>query len=282
MKTTIKSFLFLSILGTATVAPTSCSKNYDPDMGEYTEGIKVMDNPSFGKIMTNDKGRTLYFFANDSKGISTCLGNCLNTWQIFYDPSALNSKMINKSEVAEITRSDGKKQTTYKGWPLYYFVGDSNSNDVKGDAVNNIWYVAKPDYLLMVNNAQLIGDDGINYKSDYTPGDAMTIYFTDGKGRTLYGFAPDKFNTNTFTKSDFSNDPVWPIFQEITGELPSIISKTDIAVVDVFGKKQLSYRGWPLYYFGKDSQRGDNKGISFPRPAVWPIVNHNTAPAPSA
>ncbi|MNL65110.1 Secreted repeat [compost metagenome] len=72
---------------------------------------------------------------------------------------------------------------------------------------------------------------------------------------------------------------MWPIFQKEKGALPSLVSATDIAVITVFGKKQLTYKGWPLYYFGQDQQRGDNRGISYPRPGVWPIVNDKTTVA---
>ncbi|WP_425564114.1 hypothetical protein [Saccharothrix xinjiangensis] len=49
--------------------------------------------------------------------------------------------------------------------------------------------------------------------------------------------------------------------------------------IQVYGKTQLVYRGWPLYYFGQDQQRGDTKGVSVPRPGVWPIVNQETITA---
>ncbi|MCR4308686.1 MAG: hypothetical protein NUW14_01475 [Deltaproteobacteria bacterium] len=38
----------------------------------------------------------------------------------------------------------GKRQTTYKGWPLYYFAGDKAPGDVLGHAVGNVWFVVNP------------------------------------------------------------------------------------------------------------------------------------------
>ncbi|WP_216660609.1 hypothetical protein [Sphingobacterium prati] len=262
---------------------SACSKNDSdgPDVENKNKGVQITANSQFGSILTDENGKTLYFFSNDTKGSSTCSGNCLATWPVYYSSEASTDVKIDKSLLGEIIREDGSKQSTFKGWPLYYYAGDSQSGQAKGDAVNKIWYVAKPDYLLMVANAQLIGHDGKNYLADYTEGTGKTIYLTDDKGRTLYAFKPDKFNKNNYTEPDFSNDAIWPIYQKETGSLPSLVGSADIAVISVFGKKQLTYKGWPIYYFGQDQQRGDNKGISFPRVGVWPILNDNTAIAPT-
>ena len=68
-----------------------------------------------------------------------------------------------------------------------------------GNGIRNVWYVAKPDYSLMVASAQLVGLDGKNYTSAYVEGTGNTRYFTDAAGRTLYIFTNDKKDTNTFT-----------------------------------------------------------------------------------
>ena len=164
-------------------------------------------------------------------------------------------------------------QTTYKGWPLYYFANDATAGDTLGDKVNDVWYIAKPDYSLMYVRAQLVGHDGLNYMGDYTLGDGSTSYITDIEGRTLYGFVADTKDTNNYTMPDFSNDSVWPIFEIDLDKIPSILDAADFGTIDVFGRAQVTYKGWPLYYFGQDEARGDNKGISYPAPGVWPILN---------
>lgn len=281
MNTKFKFYRKALMMWTLLLSFISCSKDNGSDIDNLEVGILIKESQTHGKILTDDKGRTLYFFSNDSKGQSSCSGSCMNNWPAYYDHGAKDSKFLDQREIGEITRTDGSKQTTYRGWPLYYFIGDGDAGKVGGDGINDIWYVAKPDYLLMVCNAQLVGHDGENYRSDFGLGDGKTIYFTDGNGRTLYAFRSDRFNDNTFTKADFSNDGSWPIYQSVSGSLPSIVSASDIDSIDVFGKKQLTYRGWPLYYFGNDLNRGDNKGISFPAPGVWPIVNLDTQVASS-
>jgi len=244
------------------------------------KGIQFREDAKFGTILTDKDGKTLYFFAMDAHGVSTCTGGCEAIWPVYYSTDASTDMAIDQTDIGTLTRADGSKQTTYKGWPLYYYASDTKADDVKGDGVNDIWFVAKPDYVLMVVRNQLIGANGIHYKEDLSVGDGLTTYFTDAKGRTLYAFAPDQFNTNTFTKEDFSNDAVWPIYQVTAGPIPSIIAQTAFANITVFGKTQLTYKGWPLYYFGQDMQRGDNKGVSVPQPGVWPVVNLQSPVAP--
>jgi predicted lipoprotein with Yx(FWY)xxD motif len=169
--------------------------------------------------------------------------------------------------------------TTYKGWPLYYYAGDASPGDVNGDGLNNLWFVAKPDYSLMVANGQLVGADGKMYTSDYMEGTGITVYFTDINGRTLYIFVNDEKDTNNYTNPDFSNNSTWPIFYVDIEMLPSGMDPADFGQIDVFGEPQLTFRGWPLYYFGSDAQRGETKGVSVPVPGIWPVVNNDTDPA---
>jgi len=124
----------------------------------------------------------------------------------------------------------------------------------------------------MLTKNQLTGLNGINYKGDYTPGDEEIQYFTDDKGLTLYTWKNDIFNANKFTKPDFSNNGVWPVYEETGIVVPSVLNKSDFGVINVHGKNQLTYKGWPLYYFGQDMMvRGNNKGVSVPVPGTWPV-----------
>ena len=119
------------------------------------------------------------------------------------------------------------------------------------------------------------------YKSDYTEGIGKTTYFTDDRDVTLYTFRADSLNKNKFTRPDFSNNNAWPIYETDKIVVPSTFDKTKFGSIDVFGRPQLTYNGWPLYYFGQDSQtRGFNKGISFSSPGVWrvPRPGFNQAP----
>ncbi|HSN15146.1 MAG TPA: hypothetical protein VLT61_10970, partial [Anaeromyxobacteraceae bacterium] len=51
---------------------------------------------------------------------------------------------VSSKDFATITRADGKKQTTYKGMPLYYFAGDKAPGDTNGQGKRDAWYAATP------------------------------------------------------------------------------------------------------------------------------------------
>lgn len=246
-------------------------------------GIMLNSRASFGNIMTDNNGRSLYFFAIDANGTSGCTDGCAVTWPVFYKENPSIGTGLITSDFGVITRTDGSKQTTYKGWPLYYYQNDAKAGDVNGDKVGNNWFVAKADYTVMLANTQLVGQNGVQYNSQMQPGQGITQFITDANGRTLYAFSPDKFNKNTFTKSDFSNNSVWPIYEVASVQsIPSVLDKTQFSIIDVNGKKQIAYKGWPLYYFGNDQMvRGNTKGVSVPQPGVWPVTNASTGVAPA-
>lgn len=101
-----------------------------------------------GTYLTDGSGKTLYLFASDHGGKSTCSGSCVSVWPPLVakgTPSATGAAKT--SMVATITRSDGSKQVTYGGHPLYYFSGDSASGDTNGQGVNGFgakWWVVAP------------------------------------------------------------------------------------------------------------------------------------------
>ncbi|WP_299536773.1 hypothetical protein [Ulvibacterium sp.] len=282
------SITFLALLGCS-------SDDYgtrDDDSGENVpppaevRTVQLRNDATLGNILTDSEGFSLYFFSLDSKGESNCTDGCVNAWPIFYEANLILDNGLDAADFGTITRSDGEMQTTYKGWPLYLFANDASASDVNGDGANDVWYVAKPDYSVMMVQAQLVGRDSdgneTNLTDTYEPGDAQTFYMTDEEGNTLYRFVNDTNGVNNFTNEDFSNDAVWPIVDETLQNIPSILNVSDFGSINVFGRQQLTYKGWPLYYFGQDAQRGDNFGVGFPAAGVWPIVNPDTEVAPNA
>lgn len=289
----VKNSLLSLIALSGIVFFSACGGNdNNPDTPAPKPLVQLSASATLGNHLTDVDGNSLYYFSNDFNGQNNCAGGCAAVWPIYYAGDNLAQTALGTGldikDFTTITTTEGKKQTAYKGWPLYYFapaVGGVNVREAPGktdgEGVNNVWYVAKPDYTIQLINAQLVGADGKNYLENHTEGTAKTTYFTDGKGVTLYSFAKDSFNINKFTKPDFSNNAVWPIYETDQIVVPSTLDKTLFGSITVAGKKQLTYKGWPLYYFGQDAGvRGSNKGVSVPAPGVWPVVTKNVAAAP--
>lgn len=111
------------------------------------ERIKLSSTTKLGVFFTDQNGRTLYYFTKDAEDLNACQGNCLTNWPIFYAEQLQIPATLNAADFSVITRTDGTKQTTYKGWPLYYFVQDKSPGDVKGEGVNDVWFVINPNKL---------------------------------------------------------------------------------------------------------------------------------------
>jgi predicted lipoprotein with Yx(FWY)xxD motif len=93
-------------------------------------------------ILTSSYGKTVYTFDKDQAGSgkSECVSTCADNWPpVYVEPGIMLS-----ADFSSITRSNGQKQLTYKGKPLYFFVKDKNPGDKTGDNVNNVWHVVKP------------------------------------------------------------------------------------------------------------------------------------------
>jgi predicted lipoprotein with Yx(FWY)xxD motif len=281
-------FLFIIVFGSL----YSCSKSSGGGYGSTPPPVTPPTNPTlafqlktdshFGSILADGNGNTLYFFSLDADGKSACTAGCLAVWPVSYNAGITLGTGLAASDFSSITRSDGSKQTTYKGWPLYTFSGDSAPGATNGDGIQGVWFVAKPDYSIMLAVSQLVGNDGVQYDSTFKAGTGPTLYMTDDHGVTLYSFSIDKAGKNNWTLSDFSNDAVWPIVQiSSIQSVPSSLDKSAFSSITVFTKPQLTYKGWPVYKFGADANtRGNTKGVSFPTPGIWPVMDQASKSAP--
>ena len=99
---------------------------------------------SLGRILTNNQGMTLYYYAKDTpgSGATTCYGTCLANVTPFYTQTVIVPSPLSDFQVGMIVRYDGRPQTTYNGWPLYTYNGDSSPGSVLGNGLGGVWYVA--------------------------------------------------------------------------------------------------------------------------------------------
>ncbi|HEX4289718.1 MAG TPA: hypothetical protein VH021_12425 [Trebonia sp.] len=80
--------------------------------------------------------------------MSACTGACAGAWPpVTTTGTATASGSAKASDLGTITRSDGSKQVTYDGHPLYYFSGDSGAGTASGqgsDGFGAKWWLVAP------------------------------------------------------------------------------------------------------------------------------------------
>ncbi|HMD79564.1 MAG TPA: hypothetical protein VKF39_06250 [Nitrososphaerales archaeon] len=106
----------------------------------YTVGIAYKQGIGF--YLVDGSGMTLYFRTADihSNGTSTCVGQCVNFWPVFFTQNLVLPPGLNASSFTVVTRADGMKQIDYNNWPLYHFSGDNNPGDTNGQGTGGIWF----------------------------------------------------------------------------------------------------------------------------------------------
>jgi predicted lipoprotein with Yx(FWY)xxD motif len=103
---------------------------------------------SAGTVLTTSSGRAVYLWVKDTGDMSNCNGACAGAWPpVTTTATATATGGAKASDIGTITRSDGTKQVTYDGHPLYYFAGDSGPGTASGqgsDGFGAKWWLVAP------------------------------------------------------------------------------------------------------------------------------------------
>jgi predicted lipoprotein with Yx(FWY)xxD motif len=107
---------------------------------------------SLGTIIVNNKGRTVYVFANDKSSASTCTGACAANWPFVPAPAPLPAPLPASlpgvtGKLGTTIRAGGARQLTIAGHPVYTFAGDSAPGQTNGQGVvldGGLWTVVSP------------------------------------------------------------------------------------------------------------------------------------------
>ena len=102
--------------------------------------VKAADT-DLGQVVVDAEGKTLYVFDNDQGSTSSCEGGCVSTWPPLAaegEPTA--GEGVDAGLLGTTDRSDGTKQVTYDGHPLYTYNADTAAGDTNGQGVGGIWW----------------------------------------------------------------------------------------------------------------------------------------------
>jgi predicted lipoprotein with Yx(FWY)xxD motif len=108
--------------------------------------VRVVSS-QFGRVVADRRGEALYLFDKEQGERSRCYGECAKAWP----PLLAKGKPragggANRGLLGTTRRRDGKRQVTYAGHPLYYYVDDSPGQILCHNVAEfgGLWLVVKP------------------------------------------------------------------------------------------------------------------------------------------
>lgn len=194
-------------------------------------GVQVRETGA-GRFLTDARGMSLYTYAQDRPGKSSCTGTCATNWP----PLLASAGAAPQGDWTLIQRDDGGQQWAWRGSPLYAYAKDSYPGALLGDGAGNAWRAAFQSIPL---------PPALRLRSIY-----LGRVLTDMRGHTLYWQVND-------AGCDRDCQRTWqpmtaPWLAKPQGDW-SWLPMAD-------GQRQWSYRGRRLYRHGDDFKPGDTAG----------------------
>lgn len=236
----------LALAASAIVTSQSAAATTVPD--EPAPLNHLVGRSPFGRIVTDPDGRSLYVFANDSVGESTCFGDCMAIWPPLFADELPVLDGVDPELLSLVERPDGNV-VAVQGLALYFFSGDAAPGDLNGHGRGDNWWLVSPDGTPIESTEPVFG-----LSVQATPfGDAIV----DQSGWSLYMFVPDIGGESTCFDDCAA---FWPPL--LAHELPALdgIDPAIVTLVERPDGNVVAVGGWPLYYFVNDAAPGDVNG----------------------
>ncbi len=220
---------------------------------------------------------TLYLFTKDTPNTTVCYDKCATAWPpLLTTGNPIAGEGVDAPKLGTTTRKDGTTQVTYNTWPLYYYEKDKAPGDVIGQDVGGVWFVvsaagekvetAVATEVATEAPAASAGAATVSLGKN----DQLGSFLVDDKGMTLYLFTKDTPNTSNCYDNCAT---AWPPL--LTTGAPAAGEGVDASKLGTTnrtdGTVQVTYNGWPLYYYEKDKAPGDVVGQDVG--GVWYVVS---------
>jgi predicted lipoprotein with Yx(FWY)xxD motif len=86
--------------------------------------VKLHDS-QFGPVLFSGGNRALYLFTRDPRHKTRCYGDCAEAWPPLYARGRPRAgRGLDADRLATIQRRGGRRQVTYRGRALYFYVHD--------------------------------------------------------------------------------------------------------------------------------------------------------------
>ncbi|MCX4540075.1 SCO0930 family lipoprotein [Streptomyces sp. NBC_01565] len=275
--------------------------------------LAVRDIPEVGSVVTDNAGATLYRFDKDTNKPpkSNCDGDCAAAWPAVPASDVSASEGIDAALIGEVVRTDGSKQLTLGGWPVYRYAKDTQAGDAKGEGVGGTWHALAADGKKAIDQKggdQKGGDQGgegeygagqngaEKPKTDSHAGmgdktgkagaelsmvvnEKLGKILVDAKGRTLYRFDKDSAWPMKFGCLGACLDtwkPAAPVDKTKASGIPSALVGS---VKRPDGSMQLTIDCWPVYLFTGDTEPGQTNGHN--KQGLWFAVTDGGKKVPA-
>ncbi|MEV0000606.1 SCO0930 family lipoprotein [Streptomyces sp. NPDC050848] len=235
--------------------------------------LAVSATKQLGKVVTDSEGFTLYRFDKDSSSPpkATCEGDCAAVWPVVSPEGAKPPAGVDASLLGEVTRSDGSKQLTIGGWPMYRYAKDIQPGDLNGQGVGGTWFASAPDGKKAAPASAEAPDEGADEGAEEAPGtDAAGLsvrkdpklgdIVVDSRGMTVYRFKKDSAwpMKTACTGACLAK---WPVVAPVDkNDIEGITKKGFVTFARPDGIKQQTIDCWPLYTFAGDKTPGETNG----------------------
>ena len=103
---------------------------------------------AYGKVLHDGRGFVVYAFTRD-RGRSACYGGCAKAWPPYLAPRGQlrAGAGVRRGLLGTVKRRSGRRQVTYAGRPLYYYVGDGRPGQILCQDVfeyGGRWLIVRP------------------------------------------------------------------------------------------------------------------------------------------
>ncbi|MBV8461934.1 MAG: hypothetical protein JO368_01470 [Acidimicrobiales bacterium] len=102
---------------------------------------------TLGTVLVDGTGFALYRYTADVAGRPSCTGACAAVWPPLTLPSGgkvVAGAGLDATLFSVTSRSDGTRQVTFAGLPLYRYRGDTKAGQANGQGVGGTWFTVPP------------------------------------------------------------------------------------------------------------------------------------------
>ena len=141
--------VLLAACGSSSTKSTSSPASSKPAAATTSTGaiVRTASNSTLGaNVLVDARGLTLYHLSGEQNGKWICTSAaCLQAW---HPLTATTDASLSASvgSLGTVKRPGGTSQVTYKGTPLYTFVGDQKPGEAKGQGIKDVgvWTAVTP------------------------------------------------------------------------------------------------------------------------------------------